>query len=84
MASVNIVFFGALKETIGLESHVVELEQGITIHELKVLLSSALAVPSLLEEQIKAAIDFEFARSSDLVDPVVVSEVAFFPPVTGG
>ncbi|RUM51275.1 MAG: MoaD/ThiS family protein, partial [Marinomonas sp.] len=38
----------------------------------------------LLEEKVKAAIDFDFARDDDLVDPAKVRELAFFPPVTGG
>ncbi|RDL46060.1 MoaD/ThiS family protein [Marinomonas piezotolerans] len=84
MSIVNVVFFGALKDSIGLPSAKCEVQSVLTVAQLKQLLADQLSAPQLLEPNIKSSIDFEFARDTDEIEPTAVQEVAFFPPVTGG
>lgn len=84
MANVNIVFFASLRETLKTDGLSVELDAPLTVFELKQLLAERLGQPLLLEDNVKAAIDFDFARDTDVIDVASVKEVAFFPPVTGG
>ncbi|TDO99974.1 MoaD/ThiS family protein [Marinomonas balearica] len=84
MATIKIVYFASIKEMLNKESEVLDLDCPITIGELKNLLSQKYAQPELASTKTKAAIDQEFARDGDVVDPSSSKEVAFFPPVTGG
>jgi|TARA_R110001606_G_scaffold155751_1_gene298021 molybdopterin synthase sulfur carrier subunit len=84
MSKVRVVFFASLKESIGQSEYIAELALPLSISELKHQLANELDKgQALLEKGIQSSIDFEFARDADIV-PESVSEVAFFPPVTGG
>ena len=84
MLKVNVVFFASLKEAIGQGSYQAVIDLPMTIGELKQRLSNELENgKALLEKGIQSSVDFEFARDADKV-PETVTEVAFFPPVTGG
>ncbi|MBU1293434.1 MAG: MoaD/ThiS family protein [Gammaproteobacteria bacterium] len=84
MSKVRVVFFASLKESIGQSEYIAELALPLSISELKHQLANELDKgQALLEKGIQSSIDFEFARGADIV-PESVSEVAFFPPVTGG
>ncbi|ETX11742.1 molybdopterin synthase small subunit [Marinomonas ushuaiensis DSM 15871] len=81
---VNVVFFASLKEVIGQANYSIELVLPLSIAQLKQQLVSELDKgDALLDKGIQSSVDFEFTRDDDLV-PVNVTEVAFFPPVTGG
>lgn len=81
---VKIVFFASLKETIGQGDYCIELILPLSIAQLKQQLASEFEKGhALLGKGIQSSIDFEFTRDDDLV-PENVTEVAFFPPVTGG
>ena len=84
MANLKIVFFASLRETMKCDELELPVESALTVRQLKEKLAKQLQQPLLLEEKIKAAIDFDFARDDDLIEPEQVREVAFFPPVTGG
>lgn len=84
MDSLKIVFFASLRETMKCDEIEFTVDKALTVRQLKELLAEQLQQPLLLEEKVKAAIDFDFARDDDLIDIAKVSEVAFFPPVTGG
>lgn len=84
MTSINVVFFASLRETLKSDGLSVELDQPITVFELKQKLAQQLNQPVLLDETVKTAIDYDFARDTDVIDIESVREVAFFPPVTGG
>ncbi|MBM6550226.1 MoaD/ThiS family protein [Marinomonas ostreistagni] len=84
MPSINVVFFASLRETLKSDGVSVELEQPLTVFELKQKLAQQLDQPVLLEDTVKTAIDYDFARDTDIIDIETVHEVAFFPPVTGG
>lgn len=81
---VKVVFFASLKELIGQESYSVELVLPLSIAQLKQQVASELDKGSaLLDKSIQSSVDFEFTRDDDLVLENV-TEVAFFPTVTGG
>lgn len=84
MANIKIVFFASLREAMKCDEFELLLETPLTILQIKQRLAEELGQSILLEEKVKAAIDFDFARDDDLVDPAKVRELAFFPPVTGG
>lgn len=84
MANLKIVFFASLRETMKCDELELSVDSALTIRQLKEKLAEQLQQPLLLEEKVKAAIDFDFARDDDLIEPDSVREVAFFPPVTGG
>jgi molybdopterin synthase sulfur carrier subunit len=80
---IKILFFASLREKVGCDSLVIDPQSEITIEELKSQLK-AKGEPwkSALSGSVLAAIDQEMVTSDAIVpDP---SEVAFFPPVTGG
>lgn len=81
---VSVVFFASLKEIIGQGSYSVELTLPLSIAQLKQQLANELDNgQALLAKGIQSSVDFEFTRDDDLVSENV-TEVAFFPPVTGG
>lgn len=84
VADMKVVFFASLKETLNRDSVDVQLDSSLTVADLKHYLAEHLQQPVLLDKTVKAAIDFDFARETDVIDPARVKEVAFFPPVTGG
>ncbi|WP_197464599.1 MoaD/ThiS family protein [Marinomonas aquimarina] len=84
MANLKVVFFASLRETMKCDELELPVEGTLTVRQLKEKLAEQLQQPLLLEEKVKAAIDFDFARDEDLIEPDKVREVAFFPPVTGG
>lgn len=84
MSQIKIVFFASLREQINCSEMSFELNDQITVVQLKQALSEQLNQPILLTEKIKASVNFEFARDETLIDPNTTNEVAFFPPVTGG
>lgn len=82
--TVNVVFFASLKETIGQGRYSIKLALPLSIAQLKQQLANELEKGhALLDKGIQSSVDFEFTRDEDLV-PENVTEVAFFPPVTGG
>lgn len=84
MANLKVVFFASLRETLGVAETEYSLSNSLTVAELKAKLAEQLAQgDALLQAGLQASIDFEFARDQDLV-PMGATEVAFFPPVTGG
>jgi len=82
---VKIVYFARLREAIGQAEETIETPQGVeTAGELKEWLinrgepwASALA-----GKRVLVAVDQEHAQYQDAITDA--SEVAFFPPVTGG
>ncbi|BFM48107.1 molybdopterin synthase sulfur carrier subunit [Marinomonas sp. THO17] len=84
MTTINVVFFAALREQMGISNYSFDLIEEMTIGELKHTLASQLEQGRLLlAEGIQSSIDFEFSRDIDRVTHDS-KEVAFFPPVTGG
>lgn len=80
--NVRILLFATLKERAQTPEIALEVPEGATVKELKVLLSKRYPALGLSLDSAIAAIDQQFAFDEDLLRPG--AEVAFFPPVSGG
>jgi len=82
---VKIVYFARLREAVGQAEEVIETPQGVeTAGELKEWLMSRGEpwATALAGKRVLVAVDQEHAQYQDAITDA--SEVAFFPPVTGG
>lgn len=81
---VNLLFFGQLKERLQCASYRIDIEQPLSIKQLKLYLVSL--QPSwqtvLDDDLLLAAVNQQIAQQQAIVKGG--DEVAFFPPVTGG
>ena len=81
----KVLFFAALRETMGQSEIEIVLEAPTTLGALKAMIKlpngETLSAASR-NQSIMAAVDQEMV--DDLATVSVTSEVAFFPPVTGG
>ena len=81
----KIVYFARLREAVGQAEEVIETPQGVeTAGELKEWLMSRGEpwATALAGKRVLVAVDQEHAQYQDAITDA--SEVAFFPPVTGG
>ena len=81
----KIVYFARLREAIGQAEEIIETPQGIeTAGELKEWLMNRGEpwASALAGKRVLVAVDQEHAHYQDAITDA--SEVAFFPPVTGG
>ena len=81
----KIVYFARLREAIGQAEETIETPQGIeTAGELKEWLMNRGEpwASALAGKRVLVAVDQEHAHYQDAITDA--SEVAFFPPVTGG
>ncbi len=81
---IKVLFFGQLKEQLGVDGTEVSIVNKVTVLQLlEVIVKTH---PSwafeLNNESLLVAVDQVMAKSHTLVSEA--SEVAFFPPVTGG
>lgn len=81
---VRVQYFAQLKELLDCTHEEVELEQGNTIADLLNQLRQQEKWQQAERElpQIRVAVDLEFVEADCVITPD--SEIAFFPPVTGG
>jgi len=82
---VKIVYFARLREAIGQAEETIETPQGVeTAGELKEWLMNRGEpwASALAGKRVLVAVDQEHAQYQDAITDA--SEVAFFPPVTGG
>lgn len=85
MHKIKVGFFAALREQLGISELLLELSGSLTVGEIKEIVAVQLKdAKPLFADGIQASVDFDFARSDDIVDTNKVKEIAFFPPVTGG
>lgn len=81
----KIVYFARLREAIGQAEETIETPQGVeTAGELKKWLMNRGEpwASALAGKRVLVAVDQEHAQYQDAITDA--SEVAFFPPVTGG
>ena len=81
----KIVYFARLREAIGQAEETIETPQGVeTAGELKEWLMNRGEpwASALAGKRVLVAVDQELAQYQDAITDA--SEVAFFPPVTGG
>ncbi|MEJ6670664.1 MAG: MoaD/ThiS family protein [Pseudomonadales bacterium] len=81
----KILFFAALRETMGQSEIEIVLDRAITVGELKTrikLPNGATLNEASQDQPLMAAVNQEMVDDFAIV--AVDAEVAFFPPVTGG
>ncbi len=80
----NLLFFGQLKERLKCDKLQLEIDQPMTISQLKVHLVDLNPCwrTWLLDTQLLAAVNQSLCGTEHIVN--ITDEVAFFPPVTGG
>lgn len=81
---VTVLFFGRLKEELGVAQQNLELAAATDVAGLKALLleSQPAWQELLMDDRVLVAVDQVMATNDSAVG--VQAEVAFFPPVTGG
>jgi len=81
---IKVLFFGQLKEQLGVAGTEVYIEHSVTVSQLLENMIEAHPhwAQDLHNETLLAAVDQIMAKLDTLVSES--SEVAFFPPVTGG
>ena len=81
---IKVLFFGQLKEQLGVAHTAVSVAHDMTVAQLLVKIIEAQPhwAQDLNHKTILVAVDHVMAQSDTLVS--ASSEVAFFPPVTGG
>lgn len=81
---VNVLFFGQLKEQLGMAQIEVNCAESLTVADIKnQVVEMDSRFPALFEDgRILVAVNQEMSDAGQTV--VDGDEVAFFPPVTGG
>ncbi len=82
---VHLLYFGALRETLGVEQEDIVIPANSKLTDLLALLCDRGGIWETLQDPnrgLRAAIDQEFAELDDVLKDGC--EVALFPPVTGG
>ena len=76
--SVQVKFFASLRETLGIESTIIDSPANLTVLEAWNMATHAADYPA----NTLCAINMDYAHPQDSVKDG--DEIAFFPPVTGG
>jgi len=79
---INILFFATLRETVGARSIELEVPEEMTVAGLKELLENKYPKMMPARNSIMAAINREYAGDEQIITSD--SEIALFPPVSGG
>ena len=81
---IKVLFFGQLKEQLGVTGAEISIEHDITVSQLleNITQTHPQWAQDLSNETLLVAVDQVMAKSDTVVSGS--SEVAFFPPVTGG
>jgi molybdopterin converting factor subunit 1 len=79
---VRVLYFGVLKDLMGLGSTVMEVAEGSSVAELLAVHRGLAKAPGSLWDSIAVAVNQEYARAGDVLKDG--DEVALLPPVSGG
>lgn len=84
MSKHTILFFANLRETLGCSELNLDYIEGETIGKLidRLIEQQGSEFKTLLDDSVKAAINSSLVEREQMI--VTSSEIAFFPPVTGG
>jgi molybdopterin converting factor subunit 1 len=78
----NILFFASLKERVGVKSIIVNMQKGARVVDVREMLMREYPDAAQSLRVCLAAVNRRFAADEDGIPEE--SEVAFFPPVSGG
>jgi molybdopterin synthase sulfur carrier subunit len=79
---IKILFFATLRGYVGEKSIEIQVPNGITVGSLKKMLVERYPRMAAGESSIMTAVNREYASDGQELTPD--SEIAFFPPVSGG
>jgi molybdopterin converting factor subunit 1 len=79
---IKVLFFATLRDKAGVRSAELDIEPGVTIGQLKMVLVEKFPNLNGLMEHCLAAINHEYCLDESEIPHD--SEIAFFPPVSGG
>jgi molybdopterin converting factor subunit 1 len=79
---VRVLYFGVLKDVMGLGRTELDLSDGTSVADLLVLLRGAGKAVGPVWDSIAVAVNQEYARAGDVLKDG--DEVALLPPVSGG
>ena len=82
MNHIKVLFFATLRDSAGVRSLELDLEDHATARQLKSLLGTRFPATAQALEHCLVAINHEYSDEQTLIPPD--AEVAFFPPVSGG
>jgi molybdopterin converting factor subunit 1 len=82
MIKISILFFAILKEKTGVSRIEIEVPEGLTVVELKVILAERFPAIKSFLKSVVTSVNREFAFDEDHIPSA--AEVALFPPVSGG
>ena len=82
MHKIKILFFATLRDYVGSKSIELEIPQGTTVNGLIDILVGTYPRLEKVKESMMAAINREYTGGDQIVPEG--SEIAFFPPVSGG
>ena len=82
MHKVKVLFFATLRDYVGSKSVEVEIPVGLTVAGLTTMLVKTYPRLEKVKDSMMAAINREYAAEEQVIPPG--SEIAFFPPVSGG
>ncbi len=78
----KILFFATLKDRAGLRQSEIDLPPGITVGDLKSIISDQFPPLATLLPHALIAVNREYAQDERVIPER--AEIAFFPPVSGG
>lgn len=77
----NVLYFAALKESLGIANEVIKITDNMTVNDLRLLLIDKYG-EQYFTTNILCAVNHEIAKDSTQLNDS--DEAAFYPPVTGG
>jgi MoaE-MoaD fusion protein len=82
MIKISVLFFAILKEKTGVSRIEIEVPEGLTVAELKIVLAERYPAIKSFLKSVVTSVNREFAFDEDRIPSA--AEVALFPPVSGG
>ncbi len=80
--SLSIKLFASLRQAINSDEIKIDIENGITVSQLKKIIFETFPSLKKLNIPFFVAVNHKYATDSDVID--ITDEVALIPPVSGG
>ncbi len=80
--NIQVIFFAALRQIVGLRETSLHLKEGATVQDLKDTIASATPALEGMMERVAVAVNHEYAQPDTVLREG--DEVALLPPVAGG
>ena len=80
--SLSVKLFASLRQAINSDEIKIDIENGITVSQLKKIIFETFPRLKKLNIPFFVAVNYKYATDSDVID--ITDEVALIPPVSGG